>query len=129
MKRLSKIFLIILSVLMLGGCGAAKLGKEYNKDKLKKAAENVIQNMNDEDYDSVINGMRDDLKKSISKDQLKSAWSKYKGIGKFNSVSKMIFAEKNNVAIVIAIAKYDKSNVQFTLSYDKNMKLVGIYIK
>ena len=39
------------------------------------------------------------------------------------------FTEKYGNATVIAIAKYTENKVQFTVSFNESMELIGIYIK
>jgi hypothetical protein len=61
--------------------------------------------------------------------KLKEVWTNYKSIGKYESISKIAFQEKKDYVTVISIATFEKSKVQFTLSFNKDMELVGIYIK
>lgn len=129
MKKLYKFIIGILCMYMLGGCGASKLSDNYNENKLKESSEKLIDCFNNEKYDNIVDGMDDSLKKQVSSDQLKEAWSNFKKVGKYKSISKIIFQEKNSIAIVVVIAQYENSNVQFTLSYNKDMKLVGVYFK
>jgi hypothetical protein len=36
---------------------------------------------------------------------------------------------KDGNAIVIVMTKYEKGNAQFTISYNKSMEMIGIYMK
>jgi len=129
MKRLSKILLVVLCIMMLGGCGAAKLSDAYSEEKLKSASEEIINNLNNEKYDEVVGKLKEDLRKQVPADKIKEAWSNLGDKGKYDSISKIAFQEQKGNAIVVAIAKYEKRKVQFTLSFNKDMELVGIYMK
>lgn len=130
MKKLYRICLVMLCGIMFIGCGASKLSSNYSEDKLKKASEEIIANLNDEKYDQIVEKGNDKFKKALPGDKIKTAWEKLnKNIGKYDSISKIVYQESDGVAIVVANAKYEKGNVQFTLSYDKDMKLVGIFVK
>ncbi len=129
MKRLSKIMLMILCIMMLGGCGAKKLSSAYSEDKLKAASEEIIKDLNNEKYDAVVAKFNSDLKDKLSANKLEEVWVNYKSLGKYDSISKIAFQEKDNYAVVVAIAKYEKGKVQFTLSFNKDMELVGIFMK
>lgn len=129
MKNLSKILLMFLCLVSLVGCGAPKLSANYSEEKLKAAAEEIISKFNEEKYDDVAAKLKADLRKDLPASKLKEVWSNYKNIGKYDSLSKIAFQEKNDYAVVVAIAKYEKRKVQFTLSFNKDMEMVGIYIK
>lgn len=133
MKKLFKFLAIYLCILMLGGCGAAKLSSNYSEAKLKSATEKVIDNLNNGKYDDITSEMDEKFKAKISaaslSSSIKKAWTNFGSLGKYRAISKIVFQEKDGLAIVVAIAKYDNGSVQLTLSYNKNMKLEGIYIK
>ncbi|MDQ0150913.1 DUF3887 domain-containing protein [Eubacterium multiforme] len=130
MKKFVSILAIIFCVSLFVGCGASKLSSNYSEDKLKSASEEVITNLNNGKYKDVINTGSDELRKQLPEAKLKEAFEGVKNkVGKYESIEKMSFQEKDGVAVVIAIAKYENGKVQFTLSYDKDMKLVGIYMK
>ncbi|MFL0249389.1 DUF3887 domain-containing protein [Clostridium neuense] len=133
MKKLFKFLAIALCIMMLGGCGAAKLSSNYSEAKLKAATEKVIDNLNNGKYDDIAGEMDEKVKAKMSaasiSSSIKKAWTNLGSIGKYHSISKIVFQEKDGIAIVVAVAKYDNRNVQLTLSYNKNMKLEGIYIK
>ena len=129
MKKLIKILLIVICILLLGGCGAKKLSDNYSEDKLKAAAEAVINSLNNEKYDEIEAMISEDLKKQLTADKIKEVWNSLKRRGKYESISKIIFQEKKDYVVVVTVAKYEKGNIQFTLSFNKDMKLVGIYLK
>jgi hypothetical protein len=115
--------------MMVGGCGAKKLSSSYSEDKLKAASEAIINDFNNEKYDDVVTKFKSDLKKDLPASKLKDAWAPHKSKGKYESISKIAFQEKKDYAVVIAIAKFEKGNVQFTISFNKDMELVGLYVK
>ncbi|KGM92786.1 hypothetical protein ADU90_07195 [Clostridium botulinum] len=129
MKRVFKFLIAMLCITVLGGCGAKKLSDNYSEDKLKVASEKVIDNLNKEKFDDVIGIMDKSIKSQITVDKLKEVMESFKKLGKFDSISKMIFQEKKGIATVVSIAKYENGNIQFTLSYNKNMQLCGLYLK
>ncbi|OVE66729.1 hypothetical protein CCS79_17270 [Clostridium diolis] len=130
MKNLIKVISIILFAIMFTGCGASNLSSDFSKDKLKSSAEIVIDNLNNKKYDDIIKTGSADLKGKLTAEQLKEVWSNINDkLGNFDSISKEEFTGKGDNAIVIIIAKYEKGNIQFTISYNKNMEMTGINIK
>lgn len=129
MKKLFKFLAIALCIMMLGGCGAAKLSSNYSETKLKAATQKVVDDLNNGKYDDITTGMSDKLKAALPADKLKEGWMAFGNLGKYNSISKMIFEEVDGYAVVVAIVKYDNRKIQLTLSYNKDMKLEGIHTK
>ncbi|WP_373898689.1 DUF3887 domain-containing protein [Haloimpatiens sp. FM7315] len=131
MKRFSKVIMMILCVAMIFscGCGAKKLSASYSEDKLKTASEEIIKDLNDEKYEEVTDKLSKDIKDKLPASKLEEVWDKYKEMGDYQSISKIAFQEKDNYAVVVAVAKFKEGKVIFTLSYNKDMELVGIFIK
>ena len=73
----------------------------------------------------------DELKKALTAEKLKEVWQGINGtLGQYEEiVTKVAFTEKDGNATVIAIAKYTENKVQFTVSFNESMELIGIYIK
>lgn len=128
MKKVYKFMLVMLCGVLFISCGAKKLSDKYNEDTLKKASEEIIANLNDGNYDDIMNNSTDKMKNVQEK--VKETWGEIsKNAGEYKSISKMSFQEKDNYAIVITVVKYEKSGVQFTFTFDEDMKLAGVFMK
>ncbi|MGN6712964.1 DUF3887 domain-containing protein [Anaerocolumna jejuensis] len=137
MKKFTALFLlVVMSTVLLSGCSSTKLSNSFDKDTVEKSAKQVIEALNNGDYDSVTSMFRDDLKEKLTAESLKDAATKtYDNAGKFNkykSVSilgQKIKSTKEDCAVAIVVANYEKQKVEFTLSFDTDMKLIGLYMK
>lgn len=129
MKKIYKMLLMLLCFVILSGCGASKLSDNYSEDAIKTSAEEVISNLDSGKYEEIETTMSDELKKAITADKLEEVWAGFKKLGKYDSISKIVFQEKNDYAIAVVIGKFENGKVQFTLSYNKDMKLVGFFLK
>ena len=130
MKKFIKVLSIILCLFMFVSCSAGRLSDAYNEDEVKAAAEEVINELNDKNYDGILEDSSDELKISLPDNKLQETWEGFsKDIGEFNSILNMTLAEKNGYAVAITNVKYDNKKVTFTLSFNKEMKLAGIYMK
>ncbi|MDF2672335.1 MAG: hypothetical protein K0R09_600 [Clostridiales bacterium] len=129
MKKTCKFVLMLLCFAVLSGCGAAKLSDNYSEDTLRSSAEEVIKNLESGKYEEIEGIMDENLKTKVSAEKLEEVWSGYKKLGKYDSISKIIFQEKDGYAVVVAVGKFEEGKVQFTLSYNTDMKLVGFFLK
>ncbi|BCJ97993.1 DUF3887 domain-containing protein [Anaerocolumna chitinilytica] len=137
MKKLIVLLLMAaMTTTLLGGCSSTKLSDSFDKDTVEKSAKQVIEYLNNADYQSVTNMFREDLQKDLSADTLKDAVEKtYGSAGKFSEyksttiLGQKIKSTKEDSAVAIIIAKYEKKKVTFTISFDTDMKLIGLYMK
>ncbi|MFR9240097.1 MAG: DUF3887 domain-containing protein [Clostridium baratii] len=130
MKKLLSVFMVLFCGIIIVGCGNQKLSSNYSEEKLKAAAEETINNLNNNKYDEIVNGSRESLKAQLPKDKIKEAWEPLQEhLGSYKEISRISFQEKDGIAIVVAIVQYEEGKVQFTLSYDEDMKLAAIYMK
>ncbi len=138
------IFVLLLSltiVVVLCGCSnqgsnTAKLSPDFDEAKVKAAAENAIMLINSGDYQKLSDTMvRSDLRSKLSAEVLRDAADKTMGgAGEFKSfeavtVSGTEDSAKNSYAVASVRAKYKNQTVIYTLSFDKEMQLVGLYMK
>ncbi len=130
MKKFIKSLVIMLCLFMFTGCSAGELSDAYNEDEVKAAAEDVINKLNDKNYSGILESGSEELKNSLPDNKLQEAWDGFsKNIGDFDSISKLTLAEKHGYAVAIVNTKYANKKVTFTLSFNKDMKLSGIYMK
>lgn len=137
MKRFIVIFLVITGMSFLfAGCGVSKLSDAFDEDTVKKAAEQAIEYINDNDFDSVCAMFGDELKAGLTAEDLKSGTDKTIGdAGAFVEFkNEVIFGQKlkstgEDIAVAVIVAKYENKKATYTISFDTDMKMIGIYIK
>ncbi|MEG1310334.1 MAG: DUF3887 domain-containing protein [Bacilli bacterium] len=130
MKKFLKTSLLILSLFILVGCGAPKLSEDFKEEELKSSVEEIIDDFNNEKYEDIVLRGSEEIQAQLTADQLEQAWNTVrKDLGAYKELSKVAYTEKDDIATVIAIAKYENKKIQFTISYDKDMNLCGIYMK
>ena len=132
---LSVVMVLALSVGMIA-CAGGKLPEGFDKDELGSSAEEIVGLATTGDYDSIISALREDLKTSVTADQLKEGWAPiYEKAGAFDSITKTVFSSAKDkttgeeYAVVQVMAKHENANLVYTLSFDKDLALVGLYLK
>ncbi len=118
------------------GCSAAALPDGFDADQVTKKAAELVQLSTDGDYDAVIAMLRDDLKSQVTADQLKEGWASiYEKAGAFDSITKTVLsgtADKSTgeeYAVAQVLVKHANASLVYTFSFDKDMMLVGLYLK
>ena len=130
MKKIMSVMIVVLCFTMLVGCGAGKLSDNFNEETLKSEAEAIIDNFNNNQYEEIINKGDENLKSQLTADQLKEVWEQVAPkLGDYDGISKIAFKEKDGTVAVVALAKYENSKAQFTMSFNEDMQLIGIFLK
>lgn len=137
MRKITAVIMIVVGMAaLLCGCASTKLSASFNKDDVEASAKQVIKYLNDKDYDSVTKMFQKDLQKQLSADNLEAAVNKtYGEAGAFKEFKNIaILGQKvkstgEDAALVIVVAKYEKQKVTFTISFNTDMKLIGLYMK
>lgn len=136
MKKLVSVIAGIMVIgTMLGGCGSAKLADIYDSETVESTAKQAVDALNEEDYDSVTAMVRSDLQESLSAEVLSDALAKScPDKGAFNEYKDAaVVGQKNkagdDIAVAVVIAAYENQKVQYTISFDENMEIVGFYMK
>ena len=130
MKKLKLLLIMALGCIGLVGCSSSKLSEVFNEEKLKTTSQEIIQMLCSEEYDKIEAQMSQELKDAGATQQIKDAWSTVSGkLGAFDSYEKEAVVGKDNNATVVTISKFENGKIQFTISYNEDMKLIGFYIK
>ncbi|MGL4338435.1 MAG: DUF3887 domain-containing protein [Turicibacter sp.] len=125
-----KKILWVMVCVMLVGCGAQKLSEGFSEEELRVAAEAIIYDFNNNAYDEVVARGNENLQSQLSSQQLEKAWNMVgSDLGQYKELVNIVFVERDDIVSVVAVAKYENKKVQFTLSFDSEMKLAGVYIK
>lgn len=137
MKKLAKLLLLLLFVMVsLVACTKNKLSDKFDEEALLTQAKKTVAIINTRDYDSVINLLEESIRSQITAEQLEQAWDdQLYAAGRFVSFQNTALTSQVDpktqaeYATVVIQVKYEKSILIFTLSYDEQLALVGLYMK
>ena len=139
-KKAKMLFLtgFILLLVLSTGCmnKSTKLAEGFDAEELKKASEQVVDQVNKNDYDSFINDAGDEVAESISQEKFENevvAYANSKGAfqsnGKQAVIGKKYEKTGEDCGVVVMAAEYENGTIQYTISFTKEMKLNGLWLK
>lgn len=130
MKKLMSILMVVFCGVLFWGCGASKLSSDYNEEDLKAASEEVVNYLVEGKYEDIVDMGSDELKKILTKEQIEEAYTGLSSkLGNYEEIKKILFKETEEGVAVAVIAKYENGKAQFTLGFNKEIKLTAIYMK
>ncbi|HHV98635.1 MAG TPA: DUF3887 domain-containing protein [Clostridiaceae bacterium] len=135
-KALSCLVLAALIFLtVLNGCSSRKLSSDFSEDEVRKAAENVINLINNQDADGLKEICTVRMKEALTDDVLSKVFESIGEGGKFEKIEDMSVGghtdkeSEEEFAVVVAKARYEIKTFTFTISFTKQMKLAGLYYR
>ncbi|MEA5026922.1 MAG: DUF3887 domain-containing protein [Erysipelotrichaceae bacterium] len=136
MKKLIKKSLLLFLAVILFGCSGSSLPKGFDEDEVISKAKDVVAVINTQDYTAVVSLLRSDLQGQVTAEQLQEAWGSYlDAAGDFKEFKTIVTksqtdsATKEEYAVVVLETVYQNSTRVFTLSFNQELELVGLYMK
>ena len=106
----------------------------FNEDDVKAQAENIIDLLNAEDFDSLQNLVVTDMQEIMNKERMDEGKARIsEDWGNFVSIETMQDAEiiqrGAHIAVVYVTAKYENIEAHYTLAFNEDMKLASFGIQ
>lgn len=129
---------LVLCMGILTGCGSStKLSEHFDEETVIAEAERIVELANAEKYDEIINqNLDEDYREQFTTSMLRDAVSPLLDErGAFREFGKEVVLgqndETNDLSYAVAViqAKYVDGNIQFTITFDEDMTLAGLYVE
>jgi hypothetical protein len=132
-KKMSVLIVAAVFLTLAAGC-AGKVPDGYDKDRLTQRAKEVVETINTLDYNAVILELRQDLQSQITPESLSDAWdANLSALGAFKDYKNIAYTSTKSGNIVYAVVvlncTYENGSAIYTLSFDSDYELVGLYMK
>lgn len=128
MKKFTAYLIGFCLVVVLAACGGAKVD-EKTSDKYITKAENVVELLNKQKYEDVTSMFDSTMKENLPVDKLKELEPMLQESGEFEKIKKSSIEKKDDNYIVVLVANYNKDQRVFTISFNKDEEVVGLFIK
>lgn len=123
--------------LQLVGCYDTELAEGFDEKTIKQTAEEIINEVQMNGAKQVLEErMREDFKKNMDLDTMQNtvinltkgkgdflAYSRESVIGRYHEEAKEDFG------VILVTATYEKGEIVYTITFDKDMNVVGFYAK
>ena len=127
--------LVMAAALSLIGCSGTKLSGDFDEEKVKAAAHEAIDHLTAGEYEECVALMGEEMQAALSAEVLaanmetitgqKGAFQEYKS----SSVVGQKDKDGAECAVAVIVAAFEKGTATFTMSYNKEMEMIGFWIK
>ena len=128
-------FVVILGTIFLTACSAPGLSSAFDEATVKQEAENVVTLLNNQDTDGLRAIFTEQMDAAITDEVFGQIFSALAEGGKFIEIEDMaVYGSKDNssgeeFAVATVRAVYDMKTFTYTISFDTDMRLAGLYYK
>ncbi len=126
------ILLIVFSLSLLTGC-ASKLPDGFDEVEVKSAAENVIMLLDQRNADDLSDLLTEQMKLGLTEDVLAQIFALLDEAGAVQTIEEMQTTgsteSSTTYGVVVAKVKHANHELTYTISFDSQMKLAGLYFK
>ena len=127
MKKLLNILIGSLMLILLIGC--SNTVDEETSDKYISAAKEVVEELQNGNYEEVHAQFDTTMKTNLSIEQMAELGPIIKESGEFQSFDKQSIEEKDGFYVVVLVAKYSDQNRVYTVSFNSEDEIAGLFIK
>ena len=109
-------------------------GDVFSEEAVEKKTKDVVLLLDEEDYDTLKAMAIEEMEQFLNQENMDSARDQIaKDCGAFRQFGNVYMAEVEQqgkkFAVVELTAAYEKTNITYTISFDEDMKLAGLYMR
>lgn len=128
MRKVLLLMLGVMMVFVLAACGGSKVD-DATAEKYTTKAEEVVSLLNEANYTEVHAMFAEDMKTGLPVEQMADLTPIIEGSGNFEKIDKSSVEEKDGFYVTVLVAKYSKEKRIYTISFNEQEQVVGLFIK
>ncbi|MGX7108656.1 DUF3887 domain-containing protein [Facklamia miroungae] len=127
MKKKLLATLSTIVILMLCGCGNKV--DDTTSEKYISQAKEIVSLINESNYDEVYTMFNDEMKAALPVKSMSEITPLITDSGVFKKIDKASVEERDGNYITVLVAKYSKGNRIYTITFEDDLEVAGLYIK
>lgn len=105
----------------------------FQREVVEQHVKDVVEDISQDDFEALQNQMHPKLKEVLPQEDFNNAMKQLGDLGEFERITNQTYAEtkQNGKDCVVGeiVVVYKEKSVTYTLSFDQDMKLTGLYMK
>ena len=127
MRKMLLVMFSVVTMFVLAGCGN-KVDEDVS-EKYITNAEDIVSLLNDANYEEVHAMFDEDMKVGLPVEAMVELTPVIEQSGDFEKINKSSVEEKDGHYIVVLAANYSEENRVFTVSFNDQDEVVGLWIQ
>jgi predicted extracellular nuclease len=125
----------MLCITFLIGCASSNLADDFDEEEVKKATEEIISFVNNQDTMAILEISNVAMKDALDEETMQLVYEAIAEGGEFKEIKEItVVGQKDKqseeeFAVAVAKAKYENKTFIYTISFTRQMKLAGLFFK
>lgn len=128
MKKISQLMGLAFLMVMLAACGGKKV-EDVTAKKFIAQAEEIITLINQGNYEDVYAQFDENMEGLLSVEEMEEFTPIIEESGSFKEIEKASIEEKDGYYVTVSVAKYSNKSRVFTISFNDQAEVSGLFIK
>lgn len=128
MKKLRVPMVAIVLMFVLVACGGNKVD-DATAEKYIALAEEIIELLNEGSYEAIYDTFNDEMKAGLPVENMKELEPIIEESGTLQKINKASVEENEGLYVTVLVAKYSKENRVFTISFNDENEVAGLFIQ
>lgn len=134
-KRILFIMIMVIMAMAMAGCSNTKLAEGFEEKEVENSAREIVNHLVSGEYDTIISGMSQELQEVITAADLAAnmevmnaqtgAFEKFKSVAVVGQEG----ADGTEAAVAVVVAVFENRDVTYTISYNTDMEIIGLWMK
>jgi|SRR5690625_3281982 len=127
MRKLLFVMFSVVAMFVLVACGN-KVDEDVSEKYIAKAEE-IVALLNDANYQEVHAMLDEDMKVGLPEEAMEDFAPIFEQSGDFEKVNKSSVEEKDGYYVVVLAVNYSDENRVFTITFNDQDEVAGLYVK
>lgn len=135
MKKLKFLILMTICFVLLTGCSSSGLSKDFDREEVEETTKEVINILINKDTQALLEISTVEMKEAMTEELIDQIYESIEEAGSFEEIEDISIAGQEDkdtgeeFAVAVAKAKFENKSIVYTISFNKQMKLAGLYYK
>jgi len=115
-------------MLLLAACGGNKVD-DATAEKYITQAEEIVALLNEQHYEEIHAKFNDEMKAGLPVEDMEELTPIIEESGNFQEMDKASVEEEDGLYVTVLVAKYSNENRVFTITFNEDEEVAGLFIK
>jgi len=120
--------LVTMLMLLLAACGGNKVD-DATAEKYITQAEEIVALLNEQHYEEIHAKFNDEMKAGLPVEDMEELTPIIEESGNFQEMDKASVEEEDGLYVTVLVAKYSNENRVFTITFNEDEEVAGLFIK
>lgn len=128
MRRNILVMFALVLIVLFTACQKTNVDSETEEKYVEKGKE-VVEALLDLDYETVYEQFNGQMQRELPVEDMHELTPVIEDAGEFEKIETTAIEERDGIYVTVIVTKHEEGKLGFTVSFEENGKVAGVYIK